>query len=799
MKTSFLTTLFLLFGFLSLTAQQGAAQNNVDKALAEYFELPRESIFLHLNKSTYVVGENIWFKGYVYDRQKERPFGETSNIYVGIYDSIGNPIDKRLYLGLDGYMKGDIPIDSTFTSGTYYVRASTNWMRNFKEDDAYVQKIKILSDDVWKDRAADSQIYDVQFLPEGGNLVSGIVNSVGVKIIDGNGYGVKTADAIIMDDRGNRVTSFETSRFGHGKFEFTPKRNRAYRAFVDLQGSLSLHDLPKASSKGINISLKNNPRYDRVIVVLGINRETYRELGNRKFDLLVHKEEAVERLPVRFDPKTLRASFILEKEAFRAGVNTITLFDSTGAPILERLFFNDLGIDFQDVNVSIASSKKDSLTIVASSLAGRSNVSISVLPENTKSYGHTDNIFSNFYLKPYIKGFIEDPRYYFTNVSLKKKYELDLLMLTQGWSKYRWNDILNGPPEPNFVFEDGLMLTGTLNQPNLRTGDKVLLHSSKNHGTQIIDVSAEKSKFMVTEYFPEKEENIYVSFIDRKGVLSSPGIYLTLNENKFFDKIPYVWDEKGHASVLESQSYDLRDFIKDDSTISLDEVTVTEERKAPLAEKNIWVPPFLKNKVTEVDKNLALTFPSIIEVIRSKGYAVRENPGGTVNIRSRRGAGVLLVLDGVRQPNLNVLYQFPTTLIESFFIDRLNRYEGVAAGNREVIYLFSLRGKELNLSPGGDAERKGAYEFMIKGGFEKTKKFYNPKYATYFGKAFEHYGVVHWEPEVNLDTNGKATFKILNTGLDNISFFIEGMGEDGSLVSTVKTIYLDAARGLEKL
>jgi len=64
---------------------------------------------------------------------------------VGIYDSLGKQIDKKLYLGANGYTKGNILIDSTFTSGEYYIKASTNWMRNFKEQDAFVQKINIIN------------------------------------------------------------------------------------------------------------------------------------------------------------------------------------------------------------------------------------------------------------------------------------------------------------------------------------------------------------------------------------------------------------------------------------------------------------------------------------------------------------------------------------------------------------------------------------------------------------------------------------------------------------------------------
>ena len=56
---------------------------------------------------------------------------------------------------------------------------------------------------------------------------------------------------------------------------------------------------------------------------------------------------------------------------------------------------------------------------------------------------------------PFIKGF--------KNINRKKLNELDLLLLTQGWSKYDWNNIFKKPPINNFEFENGIDVTVNLN------------------------------------------------------------------------------------------------------------------------------------------------------------------------------------------------------------------------------------------------------------------------------------------------------------------------------------------------
>ena len=93
MKLKLLFLSFLIFNFYCIRSQE--VSDKPANALKEHFELPRESVYLHLNKSKYVEGEVLWFKGYVLDRLSGVPFKKTSNIYVGIYDSKGKQKDKR--------------------------------------------------------------------------------------------------------------------------------------------------------------------------------------------------------------------------------------------------------------------------------------------------------------------------------------------------------------------------------------------------------------------------------------------------------------------------------------------------------------------------------------------------------------------------------------------------------------------------------------------------------------------------------------------------------------------------------
>src|SRR5690606_8099999 len=62
-----------------------------------------------------------------------------------------------------------------------------------------------------------------------------------------------------------------------------------------------------------------------------------------------------------------------------------------------------------------------------------------------------------------LEGYIENPHYYFYDVTDKKTADLDLLMLTQGYRKYLYQDIVANKPVPlKFLPEQGLSVSGLI-------------------------------------------------------------------------------------------------------------------------------------------------------------------------------------------------------------------------------------------------------------------------------------------------------------------------------------------------
>ncbi|WP_318311389.1 hypothetical protein [Flagellimonas crocea] len=808
LKHKLLLVAFLLlmtFGFLH-------AQNKIEEKYRNYFNESRENVYLHLSKDIFLAEEEVWFKGYLYDQKNRRPSSISKTINVGIYDSLGVLKKEQLHYVNEGYFKGSVKIDSTFAHGRYFLKAKTNWMRNFNEGYSFLKEFLVLKSDFnSKEPSQNLKDVDFQCLPEGGNLVAGIKNVVGVKILYRDNTPLQLDNIKIVDEQGNQLVSAQTNSLGLGKFEISPEPETSYFAKVKIASGEELSiKLPKVYPKGINLNVSDNPYRKEVLVQIQANDLVLEDGGDIKLNLVLHKDGEIISEPVLLSKNDKTYTISFDKTKLMPGVNTLTLLDEENNPIEERQFFVWKGIGENEIEayVELPAQTNDSLDIVLNSeVAHPIGLSVAVLPNNTMVYRGNNNIYEKFYLRPYIKGFIHNVDHYFMNTDNRKRFEMDLLLLTQGWSRYNWHDIVNGKPKIVYEPVDGLNLHGFLNEELKR--ESILVHKSIEHEPTEIKLSANQNKFLITNFYPVNGESIFFSKKDSRGKLSKLNMYARLSNNYFLNDNIDVSDgekfslvKRGNRIIsVGKDDFELPELNSEEKLIALDNVTVTEQSKMEKsARENLRVPRYLANKITVVDKELALTFNTVADLLRSKGYEVLEElqayDGGSnefisrVKIRSRRNPsfGVNIVLDDVLQPNLDVLYNMPLTQVESFYIDRLSRYMGARSALNETIYIYTRRGKELNLTPGQDFISRKSFAFRVDKGFEKQKEFYNPQFTSFTDSAFENFGLIHWEPMIWIDAKNNYSFKIPNYGYDKLKVVIEGMGENGNVFSEIKIL-----------
>ncbi len=799
-----LPVLLFTLGFNVVFGQWTLAERNAKKAFEDHFAPPRETLFLHLNKSSYVIGEEIWFKAYAYNRQKGLPFKETTNLYVGLYDSIGRQVTKKLFRASDGHSSGNIKLDSTFVAGNYYFKASTNWMRNFSGKGSFVQKIKVFGQDALVTAPKQKNMaFDVQFLPEGGKLIAGIQNNIGIKCIGQDGLGAQIIEGSIQDSKGNKVATFKVPPSGMASLTLKPEQEMQYSASVTFEGGKQgTYLLPRPVEEGYNIHLQDVDER-RLLIVFGRGQLTKKKGAKEKLVLWVSKDGLAKKLDVNFGKKEDYTSQVVDKSALYNGMNVLTLLNTEGRPILERLYYNHQVSDTDAIEIVGTDMEKDSIAIT---IAGRDNnktllnLSVSVLPQQTMAYEHQDNILSTFLLSPYIKGHVENPAYYFKDVTPKKMKELDLLLLIQGWSSYDWNEIYAGPLEKNFAFEQGMELFGRVNF-KLKKGDKLMVYPFRGFQGRIIDMDPNRPEFNIKGLFPEKGKTIKFSLINDYGKVIKPKMFVSTKGKWSEDRLARLWETPIYKNTLSNRELPQPiDFLKPDNTIELEEVTLVDER----IQKKFFTPFIPENKLTKVTKRIANSYPNMLEIIRTNGFYVyiHYDPGDTkVKISSRRPVSMnavqnessnfppLIYIDDVRLWDTDrLLYDYPLTEVDSYFIDKAGDGEG--GGGSGVIRIYTKDYNQIDEnSPSTSAEEK-IFSYPVKNGFEPNKRFYIPKYKV-FGEAFKKFGAIHWEPSLVIDKKGNATLKVLNTGTQELTLFIEGMGDDGKLVSSMKTIAIN--------
>jgi len=772
-----------LLVFLLLLTVCFSQEKSVAESYTEYFKLPRETLFLHTNKTTYLTGEEVWFKVYAYNRKSQLTSKGTTNIRLGIFDREGKVVDQKLFLAKNGFAKGSIEIDSTFASGNYYLKVSTNWMKNFKEDDSFVKKIKVRNPaSEEKKLPIQPHEYDIQFLPEGGHLLAEVKNTVGVKILDDTGKGTK-ASGSILDANGNEVTNFTSNFIGLGKFSFTPLKDQTYRAIVTLANEKKVElNFPKAKNRGIAIEVNNLSPKD-VIITLSTNTFSFNQVSEYSpYTLLIHKDGIAKQIPLEF--KTLGEKIVINKKVLFKGINTLTLLDKNKKPLVERMFFNEAFIKEFQISLQRIEATTDSISYEF--LAGLTdnstlNASVSVLPKGTKSYNPKHTILSAFYLKPYLKGSVENPSYYFTGMNRKKRYALDLLLLTQGWSRYNWNDIFKGLPETKYTFNNGLNLSGNLNN-NLKSIKKLMLFPPTRDKSQNIEYD-QNGRFELKNFLLTKDENLIFTTINKRGKTRKPKLIVNLPQS-FKEEPIDVKNYQYFQSYYNEKNSALKGFVSSNTTV-LDEIVV--EAKLEEAKRKKYK---LKKSGTlyNVTTDLNRKHVNLASFLRVNGFDV-DLVGNEVRHLTSITNPVIFFLDNVQLTNVSDVTLSPLFKFEDIFIDAtLNNNLFAEGGN---VSMFATVVKLYTRStPISYINAESPYEKVVKVpfGFEATKTFYTPKYGGFDTELFQNFGVIHWTPDFVISNNEIQNIKTVNTGLSEVSFYIEGIISNGDLISQVVNV-----------
>lgn len=447
------TLLHTCLSTFSLAQGDSSFLARVSRSLAGYANAnPVEKVYLHLDRSSYYPGDTIWFKAYIF--AGDHRLSDLSGVlYCELINDRDSVVVRHILKIAAGISWGDFSISRKYSPGNYHIRAYTNWMRNAGTEYFFNQRIRLLGpqpNSVLQKNPAAAKKSDVQFFPEGGDLVNGLRSRVAVKCVNANGLGEDVSGAIIDND-GAEVASFTTQHLGMGVFALTPVPGKTYQARITGNDSTQFTvSLPAAADKGYTLTV-NNSSMDSIYVKVAANDKQFAGSQNAMFYLMA---QCAGRVYYTAQAKLTAPVFTasIAKNRFPSGIVQFTLFSQSGEPLNERIIFvqnNDgLNIKLSSDSANYTTRQKVKISLDTKSDTGKvpiSSLSVSVINESRllPDENAESTILNNLLLTSDLKGYIEQPNYYFTGVNDQKRANLDLLMLTQGYRRFEWKQILN--------------------------------------------------------------------------------------------------------------------------------------------------------------------------------------------------------------------------------------------------------------------------------------------------------------------------------------------------------------------
>lgn len=337
---------------------------------------------------------------------------------------------------------------------------------------------------------ATSNESNLQFFPEGGNLVDGLRSRVAFKTVGADGLG-KEVSGYVSTGNGEKILEFKSEHAGMGVFILQPLAGQSYTATVKFpDGSEKKISLPQAQPEGFVLSAVNA---DSTNLLVRISASPAMMTAGGQVTLVAQSNSVVKFVSQnKLESSLITAS--IPKSRFPTGILQLTLFNQQNQPVAERLVFINHH-DFLNVGINgpktSAPRKKVKMELEVNAPSGKpvfGSFSVAVtdatkVPVNPNEE-HT--ILSDLLLISDIKGYVEQPNYYFTATSQQKVRELDNLLLTQGWRRFTWKAILaNDFPQLTYKPEDGINISGY-----------VTLHKKPVAGGKVILMSSQKGFFM---------------------------------------------------------------------------------------------------------------------------------------------------------------------------------------------------------------------------------------------------------------------------------------------------------------
>jgi TonB-dependent Receptor Plug Domain len=774
---------------------------------------PPEKLYLHTDRSYYAISETIWFKAYLVEGGMHNLDTISKIGYVDLVEkATDKTIAKRKIKLVNGAGASQIELPDSLATGEYTLKGYTQWMRNFEEDFWFKKDITIFNTDtptLPSKLPANADKLNVNFYPEGGHLLMGVDNRVAFEASTILGKNIDI-EGFILESNKDTLVGFVSQHEGRGSFVFKPESDKEYTIVVKKPtGGYQKMELPAIKKTGFTVTVDNLTNKDNLRVYVRYQKA---EGSTGSFALVAHTRGIITHV-ARGTMTKPTAIVMIPKNILADGITHLTLFNDKGLPECERLLFmkptKKLNITLSTNKTTYQKRELAELEINTTDENGKpisSDLSLAVtdISQVVDCEADKSNILSYMLLESDLKEAVPNAAAYFDSQNIQSASQIDLLLLTRGWRRFKWADVLSGtPPAAKYPVEQSLMMTGKVLRPNQKSPGVVnltfMVTAADSSKSLVSGQSNENGEFMVDGIDFKDQVTVLIQAVTQKG---NRNLIITLddiiNSKTKIIKTPYnpiEFNANELSKYLENIKNDLsiERKIKQSNEKILDEVTVKAKK---------YVAPDSRKIYGEADATIGQEVlkvaggQTVLDVIAGRIAGVSVTGSGSTAVVQIRGAanfsGVtepLFLLDGI------IVDKSTITSISLNDVEEIDVIKNGAKmtlygsqGSGGAIAVLTKRGNA-NYNYASDAAQGVLVANLT--GYSAEKVFAAPNYnsqTTALNRP-DTRPTVYWQPHIRTDSTGKAHLKFrLNDAQANLRLRAEGLDGKGRMGAVIHTV-----------
>ncbi|HVM88597.1 MAG TPA: hypothetical protein VMT76_10460 [Puia sp.] len=767
---------------------------------------PQENVYVHFDKNVYNEGETVWYKAYVF--AGGFPSLISKNFYTELSDADGNVLQRNAAPLLESTAAGSFTLPKTIKNGHLHFRAYTAWMQNFDTAFVYEKDIRIANGKKDISVTPGKEEVRMQFFPEGGYIIAGVDNNIAFKANDRFGQPV-SVKGVIKDITGKELAKFSSEHDGMGSFLLNPgKSDSLVAVWTDNNGTQITTALPQVKNSGA--VLRVLPAKGKIL--FSVARSSENDNGNNQFIIIASMHQHL----IYKAKINLRENFMsggaIPVNQLPSGILQITLFSEEDMPLAERIVFvNNQEYEFAaEAVVTKKNTSKRGENVIEITVPDtlKANLSLSVTDALADGISaNEDNIISRLLCTGDIKGYVHNPFYYFSNSSDSVVRHLDLVMLTHGWRRFKWEQLARGKMPVIKYFDQDHLILGVdvfgVNPSSIAKDESLnVILKKRDSSTQILQVPhLSGGKFGLSGLVFYDTAKIYYSFNINRNLSNMAAVTFNnglIRQNRSIRPLTIAKDSWAAAdsSLLNRNRFIIEETqhntFTNQNVKTLEAVTVRGKTKSPAQ--------LLDEKYTSglfsggdgysfdlVNDPFAQSAIDIFTYLQGKVAGLQINTTGATPSLQWRGSTPGLFLNEM-QVDVSALRNIPVTDVAYIKVMRPGEASVLGGSAGGAIAVYTKRGNEGRRN---DDNFKGLDRAQIIG-YTLTKEFYSPDYRNIDDQTTSEdtRSTLFWKPYILTDKdNRRFTIRFFNNDITKVMRLVmEGVNEDGKLARVEKII-----------